>query len=356
MRRRGERAGDRGGAADARSAAIRQRAARYKTASSGVAAALLVAVLLLAGLRGMQPASAALLASADVTLDRMRATVGDPINLTIAIHYGNGVQVNADHLAGQFAPFEALGSDPPVDQKAASGGTLILHFKIAAYQTGPLEFPALQIPYSAGGQTDVVQTRPVPFTVESVIRPGDPANDVRPLKSQLDLPLPGAPPLVRIGVAVLLLALLALAFAIWQRSRVRPPAKPDVEPAGSPEEAAQAELERIAAQDYLARGDYRTQYALIAACIRRYITERYGFQASALTTAELTDRMALLGVGRWRARLVADLLAECDAVHYAHYLPAPARAEADLQMAFEIVDLSLSQQTRQEDGRVEAGG
>ena len=89
------------------------------------------------------------------------------------------------------------------------------------------------------------------------------------------------------------------------------------------------------AENYPARGEYRTHYApLIAACIRRYITRRYGFQASALTTTELGERMVHGGVGRWRARLVADLLAECDAVHYAHYLPAPARAEADIQRAY----------------------
>jgi hypothetical protein len=330
--------------------------AGHKTAPYAMLIALMLALLLISGRYAVQPASAALLASADVTLDRTHATIGDPINLTIAIHYGSGVQVDTAKLTDQFAPFEAIASDPPVDQKTASGGTLTLHFQIAAYQTGSLAFPALQIPYTAGGQRDVIQTQPIPFTVESVIPPGDPATNLRPLKSQLDLPLPGPSPLARIGVAVLLLAALAAGTVAWRRRRARPGVEPAVEPAGSPEAAAQAELERIAAQDYLAKGDYRTHYALIAATIRRYITERYGFQASALTTAELTDRMVLLGVGRWRARLVADLLAECDAVHYAHYLPAPARAEADLQMAFEIVDLSLSQATRQEDGRIEVGG
>jgi len=44
---------------------------------------------------------------------------------------------------------------------------------------------------------------------------------------------------------------------------------------------------------------------------------------------ELARRLVASGVGRWRARLVSGLLNECDAVHYAHYIPAPARAEAD---------------------------
>ncbi len=295
-------------------------------------------------------------ASAEVTLDRTQATIGDPINLTIAVHYSAGVQVNVTNLTSQFAPFEAIASDPPNDQKTADGGVLSLHFQVAVYQTGALPFPALQIPYTLDGQSASIQTQPIPFTVRSVIPPGDPASDIRPLKPQLDLALPGPPPLLRIGIAALLLVLLAAAVVVWRRRRRQPPVLVPVIAPPPPEEAARAELERIAAQSELGHMDYVTQYALIAACIRRYITERYGFQASALTTTELAARMVASGVGRWRARLVADLLTECDAVHYAHYVPAPARAEADLQMAFEIVDLSLSQQTRQEDTRVEVGG
>jgi hypothetical protein len=155
------------------------------------------------------------------------------------------------------------------------------------------------------------------------------------------------------GAAALAVAVLGLVI-LRLRSRPTPvaPAEP-FEP--SLEAEARAELDRIVAEQYLSRGDYRTHYALIAECVRRYISARYGFQASALTTSELPDRMVRRGAGRWRARLVAGLLTECDSVHYARYIPAPARAEADLQMAYEVVDLALSRETRPGEGLSEAG-
>lgn len=296
--------------------------------------------------------------TAEVTIDKTRSTIGDPIGLTIVLHYDSGVQPNTDGIVDQLAPFEAISADPAVEQRNANGsGQMKLQFRIATYQTGQIALPALTFTYTAAGQPGAVQTQPIPFTVDSVIPAGDKATNIRPLKPQLDLPIPNPAALRRsliAGLATLVLALAAL--AIWRRMRSKPLPLAPVEPVERTLEInAHSELDRIVAEGYLARGDYRTHYALIAECIRRYITERYGFQASALTTTQLSERMARSGVGRWRARLVAGLLQECDSVHYAHYLPAPARAEADLQMAYEVVDLALSQETRPEDGLVEAG-
>jgi hypothetical protein len=231
-----------------------------------------------------------------------------------------------------------------------------LQFRIAAFRTGLTALPALTFNYTLSGVRASVRTQPIPFTVESVIPPGDSATKVRPLKTQLDLPVPNPAALRRSLVAGLVALVIAVAaVALWRRLGSKPVPPVVVEPIErSLELNAHAELDRIVAGKYLARGDYRTHYALIAECIRRYITQRYGFQASALTTSELSERMVRSGVGRWRARLVAGLLTECDSVHYAHYIPAPVRAEADLQMAYEAVDLALSQETRPEDGLVEA--
>jgi hypothetical protein len=55
------------------------------------------------------------------------------------------------------------------------------------------------------------------------------------------------------------------------------------------------------------------------------------------------------GVDRWQARLVGGLLRECDAIVYAGYLPASARADGNLTTAYEIVEM-----TRAENGHVAA--
>ncbi len=79
---------------------------------------------------------------------------------------------------------------------------------------------------------------------------------------------------------------------------------------------------------------------MIAAVVRRYLSERIGFNAHALTTEELERRMTANGVDRWQARLVGGLLERCDAAVYAHRFPDPASADHDLTVAYEIVELS----------------
>jgi hypothetical protein len=86
--------------------------------------------------------------------------------------------------------------------------------------------------------------------------------------------------------------------------------------------------------------EHKAYYQLIGASIRRYLTDRYGFPAFAMSTTELETQMMKRGVGRWQARLVAGLLAQCDSVRYAEYVPAPARAEGDLTAAYEIVEIT----------------
>ena len=288
--------------------------------------------------------------------DRTHGTVGDPVTLTVTVRYPPGAQIDTDTLSNQFTPFEILSAEPPVDGHGPNGtNERRLRFTMAAYQTGSLQLQALTVPYTLNGQSAQAQGQPLSFMVDSVIPAGDRATDIRPLKPQLALPLPPAARLwVLFGGAAAVVVLAAAALLVWRlRRRVAPPPVLEI-PSMAPLEAqARAELDAIAADDLLAHGDYRTHYARVAECIRRYLTRRYGFPASAMTTTELNERMVRSGVGRWRARLVTGLLAECDAVHYAHYVPAPARAEADLQMAYEIVDMALSQETRPEDIRWE---
>ena len=101
---------------------------------------------------------------------------------------------------------------------------------------------------------------------------------------------------------------------------------------------AQAELERISQLGLLDNGEIKQFHMLLASCIRRYLTAKYRFPAFALTTTELKRSMTDFGVDRWQARLVGGLLTESDAVNFAQYVPARARCEQNLEMAYQIVD------------------
>ncbi|MHB8578158.1 MAG: hypothetical protein ACYDCQ_22840, partial [Dehalococcoidia bacterium] len=225
------------------------------------------------------------------------------------------------------------------DKAVGAGMELRLRYKVAAYKTGAVQAPVLTFGYTLpdGSLQKVSSNAPLDITVQSVLPAGSDPSDIRPLKPQISLP-GGAPlPLVwAAGVAAAVVAMAAmgsLAF-MFRRRRRRAPLRPVPAYAA----VARAELDRILGLGLLDRGELIEHYRLLATVIRRYLTDRYGFPAVALTTGELQRQMEARGIAQWPARLVTGLLSECDAVTYARYHPAAARCEADNAMAYEILE------------------
>ena len=121
---------------------------------------------------------------------------------------------------------------------------------------------------------------------------------------------------------------------------LRPPPAIASTPIAAPEDAAGRELDAIAADQLLDKGEAQAYYGRIAACLRQYLSRRFDIPAVAMTPAELEGRLEALGVGRWPTRLATNLLQQCEAVQFAQYEPARERAEADLSTAYEVVELT----------------
>lgn len=300
----------------------------------------LLAVGVLVALAGRSLAAAQdLTPQASVSVDRTRVTVGDPITLVVTIRHQQGVQILTTSLDDQLGAFEPLGSEPPQERTVNGAQELRLQYRVAVYHTGTVALPQFTISYALpDGTTAEIQTQaPQPVVVQSVLPPGATPTDIQGLKPQASLPLPASQQLIWVagiaGIAAAVALIVAGSVWLWRRR-----GGPIAVPAPSHAAAARAELDRIVSLDLVRKGELGEHYRLIAACIRRYLTERFGFPAVALTSGELSGGMEAYGVERWPARLIAGLLSECDAVAYARYLPAPARIEADTAMAYEIVD------------------
>lgn len=308
-----------------------RRAGRVALAVALVLAAALIAV---APLWAQDPTP-----QASVSVDRTRVTVGDPINLTVTIRHQQGVQILTTSLDDQLGQFEPLSSEPPQERTVNGAQELRLQYRVAVYHTGTIALPQFTIAYALpDGTTGQIQTPAAQsITVQSVLPPGATPTDIQGLKPQATLPVPASQQLIWLAGIAGIAAALALVAAggvwLWRRR-----GGPTVAPAPSHATVARAELDRIMALNLMRQGELAEHYRLIAACVRRYLTERFGFPAVALTSGELSGRMEAQGVERWPARLITGLLSECDAVAYARYLPAPARIEADNAMAYEIID------------------
>jgi hypothetical protein len=327
------------------------KAFRYIAQAVGGLVVLLVAVTALAA-AAVKPASAQptdQLVTVRASIDRDKVTVGDRITLTIVVEHEAGVSLDALAQAATFGPFEVLAADPPQERTLEAGRLeTTLVFTVAAFGTGELEVPAIVVPYTDAAGNQATATAPaIPIGVASIIPAGESPTDIRDLKPQLSVP-GGAPPYVGpaliAGAVVIAVGLAMLLARVLRRRR----APTSAGPPPLPEDEARAELERIAGLELPDEGAHKEHYRLVGSCVRRYLAGRYGFPAVALTTAELEEQMVSRGVDRWQARLVSGLLEECDEVRYGQYVPAAARADADLTAAFEIVEMTRPQH-REED-------
>ena len=310
--------------------------------AAAIAAALLAGALLIAAAAAQTPDTP--VSAPDLTITPTRATVGDRITLTIRVDAETGVMLTAPGFGADFGGLEVLAVAPAAEEHRGDGTTRTIYsYELTSFKTGIVTIPELAIGYTApDGTSGELKTERQTITIDSVLAPGE--TELRPLKPQLDIgqgaPSPVLPVLFVAGFA----ALTAFGYALHRRiGRILPP-PPVFAPAPavtSPEDRARAELAAIAAAG-IAATDTDEYYARIAATVRRYLTERFGFPAYALTRSEMEGAMVGAGVERWPSRLTANLLAQCDAVEFAGFRPAPERCDADMTAAYEIIDLTAT--------------
>lgn len=291
--------------------------------------------------RAQQPATL------DVSADRTKVTVGDRIAVTLVLRTPAGSQPDFGPVEQQFGDgLDVLVVGLPEQQSLPDGrAEFRVRYEVAAFQPGATQIPPLSVAFDGPGGRATASASPLPIAVASVIPPDAAPTGVRDLKPQIDLTYRAGIPGRTIAIAVIAVLILLVAGALaarwlWRRLRTAPAAPVSAVAPSAAEATARAELDRIAALGLLDTGDVHQFHALLATCVRRYLSDHYGFPAFAMTTGELRTRMEAFGVDRWQARLAAGLLAECDAVAYAGYAPAATRAGANLAMAYEIVTVT----------------
>ncbi|HWO94537.1 MAG TPA: hypothetical protein VNL92_07210 [Dehalococcoidia bacterium] len=281
----------------------------------------------------------------EARLTHSEATVGDRIGLEIVIRAPAGSTVRVPDLPLRVGDLDLIERLP---MQESDDGTEQRHrYVLSPFQTGDLFVPPIRITYRLpNGTEETVETQTLPLAVRSVIPAGDPASEVRDLRSQAEVlaeprdvpwPLIGGAAGGVIASLVVLRILWLLARRLARRQAPAPPVYL------TPEDEARAALDQLAANGLPTRRTVKAHYATLSHIIRSYLSERHAIPALSCTTRELSVGLVERGVDRWQTRLVAGLLEECDAAHYAQYIPAKRRAEHDLSLAYEIIELARTQ-------------
>jgi hypothetical protein len=272
-----------------------------------------------------------------------RITVGDHITYVVTIEADEGVDFSL--VQASLPPYVEVVDLPVSTVRRLGGGRveITMTFEVAPFIPGEIEVLPMTLRYFgqdiSGGE---LQTPATQFSVASVLPPEPaipPPRDLKPQAVIGDVPPGWILPALAASMATLVLVALLLLVRMRALKRRAAYVPPPVVSEELPEDRARVVLDTTSASFSL-EGDYIEYYSSIGVTVRRYLTERYGFPAFALTTRELENEMLRRGLDRWQVRVASGLLEQCDSVVYAQYRPAAERADADLTAAYEIVEMS----------------
>lgn len=279
----------------------------------------------------------------EVSVDRTNVTVGDPIAVTVRLAHPADVRVTS------FDPERSLGDIALLDRRSGEAKKLpdgrvqeTRVLRVARYETGAATIPSFEAAFvDAAGTEGRVASRPVAFTVGSVLAEGD----TGPADIKSAAAMPERPLWPWIAAAALVVA--ALLFWLWQRRRARlagaAPAAPAVPPRPA-HETAYAELERLLSSGLLDKGRLKEFYIGLAEILRRYLAARFGVDTFERTTFEILEALRLVRLPVRGMTATAEFFGACDMVKFARHVPPSEETRATVERAYRLID-----ETREQD-------
>lgn len=270
------------------------------------------------------------------SLDTTVTTVGGRVTMHLDVDVPEGWFVEPPAPPAELGAFRVRGVQAA--ERADTHQRFDVH--LVPVEPGPQEVPALTVIARPGsGEPVELSSPPLPLTVASNLEPpaGAPdsaaaaaAPEPAELKPARDAPRDWRP--VWIAAAAAALA-GALAFLALRRLRRRAPpveAVPAVprKPARPAWEIALEELDAVALERWVERGELRREYEAVTEALRRYLENRWGVPALESTTDDLRALLRRSAVPAEVARRVLSLLGEADLVKFAKARPDPDSARA----------------------------
>jgi hypothetical protein len=274
-----------------------------------------------------------------VHADRADAHVGDPIRISVVTVAKAGVPVN---LPGTFdlGPFSLLGRDETIEQNLGDGRIRReFALKVAAYEPGELELPALDVTYlGPQGEVKTARTSPVAIKIASLIA-NEPEPAIKDAASPVSVMEENRIPLY-VGAGVLVAAVSALiTFFIARKLRSRRGERPGPPPRPA-HEIALERLDRLGALGFLENADNRPFYFAVSEVMRDYLGGRYGFDSLEMTTDELIVELKQHAGRDLASFMVTEIqvwLSASDLVKFAKVSPTANEARGALESAIRIV-------------------
>lgn len=279
-------------------------------------------------------------------------------NVTVAKE-GIEIQLSLDHVKRELGqsvratlefqiPEDVEFSPPPVDKlepkpfelqdgsvSKLPGGKTRYVLRVAAFDTGELEFPPMSFTFKRGGKEFALDSPSMKVEVVRVpAAKTDKPDEIRDAKPPVRAPFP---PLL---AALLLLLLLCALWSIWKLVQWwrRPRAKP-VEPALPPYDLAMRDLAQLERERPLEEGRVGEFYERLTLILRSYFGWRFDENMLEMTSSEILQSLKKhqeFGIDHWRQ--LRAILEDADLVKFANVSPGNERSLEHLGVARSLIE------------------
>lgn len=279
-----------------------------------------------------------------VTASKDRVTVAEPLELTIEVEAPDDIIIRMPQFGSKIDEFNVRGLDEPLAETRDGERTYRRDYHLDSYASGSHAIPSVTVSY--GDRTDAndhqsdadhadaspddsgmaqVSTDPIDIEVTSLLEGEfDPAK-FHDVKAVATLPRDRTWVWIYWSAGAVLAAVLLIAVIRVIRNRVKRARKV---PIPLPHEWAMNQLQALAEQNLVQRGEIKTFYYRLSEIVRTYIELRFRLMAPERTTEEfLAELRSSNRLSTAHKLLLGEFLEACDRVKYA--LHRPGQPEID---------------------------
>ncbi|MBD3169134.1 MAG: hypothetical protein GF307_06595 [candidate division Zixibacteria bacterium] len=225
---------------------------------------------------------------ATARVDSTSGTIGDIFHLEVNIIADTNLTVSPPSIDKKVGEFEVLGISEPSIKDSSGLKVYNLGYRIAAYQTGELFIPSLEITaQDTTGEKVTAVTDSILVNIASVLPQQTAAESlaIKDIKPIVEYPFPYWRYIIIIG-AVLIIAGLVI-FLLRKRKGKKGVFVTPAKPPDPPWVVASRMLEELKDARYAEKGEFKLFYFKLSEIAKYYIDKRFGLPAIERTTSEI---------------------------------------------------------------------
>jgi hypothetical protein len=266
------------------------------------------------------------------SVDRTSVQIGEPLVLTITAERTSTEKLLFPGPGSSFGDFEL--KDMRSEQEEKNGKILERkQYQLQIFKLGNGVIPQLKV-VSSVDTTDHKLTDSITVIVKSSLLPAD-TGDIHDIYAPISLSLGRAFWITVIAVILVLVLLVVLFDRIVRKKKiVEVPPPPPPEP---PQIIFEREVEALIAENLLNKGEVKVYHLKISEILRRYLGNRFDFEALESTTTELIDILRSKGISAQAMRKLEAFASVNDPVKFAKWIPSNDISMGLVDYAREIV-------------------